>query len=808
MLNLHQYRSKKPCLPDLLNWASVIDDGVVLNKDGSLMAAWAFRGHDLATATAAERDQGAGVVNAALNRLGSEWMVHVDAVRVEAAHYPAEGDSHFPDAVTRMIDQSRRTLFESGAHYETRYVLVATFLPAKVAQNRAAALMFEGGDTAKGKGAAADRVLAQFRAAVMELEDRLSSVLSLTRLRGIEVTDVHGETHVHDGLLQWLHYALSGDPHPVLLPAVPMYLDAVIGGYDFWTGVVPRVGNKLLRVVAIDGFPQESYQGILAALDQLPIPYRWSTRFVFQDPVDAKVGLSAFRRKWQQQIRGFADQVMRTSKGAVNQDAVEMVAEADSALSEASSGLVTYGYYTSVVVLMGADPVLLDEHAREVKRLINNLGFVARVESVNAVEAWLGSLPGHALPNLRRPMMHTLQLAHLLPLSSVWAGRENAPCPFYPPHSPPLLHAVTDGSTPFRLNLHVGDVGHTLILGPTGTGKSTLLGLLAAQARRYAGASVFVFDKGRSMEALTRAVGGQHYDIAGEDVSLCFAPLANLDRPGETGWAEEWVATLMTLQGVVLTPQQRKELGRALKLLAQAEPTGRTLTALQVTLQDMAMKDALHPYTISGSMGQLLDAESDTLSLSSWGCFEIEHLMNRDDKVRLPVLLYLFHVLEDQMKGQPGFLFLDEAWLMLGHEVFRAKIREWLKVLRKANWSVVLATQSISDAANSGILDVLSESCPTKIFLANRDAPSDENVPLYQLLGCNAAEIRVIAAMIPKRQYLVKGEGSRKIELGLSPLELAFVGVSSKPDLEKIRELSYNYGVEWVDFWLKDRGVL
>jgi type IV secretion system protein VirB4 len=600
-------------------------------------------------------------------------MLHVDAVRVEASHYPPAQDSHFPDAVTRLMDETRRGLFESGQHYETQYVLVATYLPAKNTQNRATAMLFEGDDGTKGQGVAG-RVLALFRAAVMELEDRLSSVLSLSRLQGVAVQDMHGATHVHDGLLQWLHYSLSGNPHPVLLPAVPMYLDAVIGGYDFWTGVVPRLGDKLIRVVGIDGFPQESYQGILAALDQLPIPYRWSTRFIFQDPVDAQVGLRKYRRKWQQQIRGFTDQVFRTSRGAVNQDAVEMVAEAESALSEASSGLVTYGYYTSVVVLMGDDPVRLDAAAREVKRVINNLGFVARVESVNAVEAWLGSLPGHALPNLRRPMMHTLQLAHLLPLSAVWAGRDTAPCPFYPPNSPPLLHAVTDGSTPFRLNLHVSDVGHTLILGPTGTGKSTLLGLLAASARRYPDASVFVFDKGRSMEALTRAVGGQHYDIAGEDTSLCFAPLANLHQAGEQGWAEDWVATLMALQGVVLTPPQRKELGRALKALAAAQPDGRTLTALQVTLQDMAMKDALHPYTISGALGQLLDAEADTLSLSDWGCFEIEHLMNRDDKVRLPVLLYLFHVLEKQMHGQPGFLFLDEAWLMLGHPVFRAKI--------------------------------------------------------------------------------------------------------------------------------------
>ncbi len=813
MLPLDVYRSKRMGLPDLLPYAAVIEDGIVLNKDGSLMAGWFYRGKDLATVTVRERDFGAQLVNAALARLGSEWMIHVDAVRVPAVDYPDASRSAFPDPVTRLMDEARRKLFSSGQHYETVYALVVTFLPEKLVYNKAADLMLDSGDVAgrnKGENRARlmEKTVALFRAAVMDLEDRLSAVLVMTRLRGTDVVLESGETQVRDGLLTYLHYALTGETHPVALPAVPMYLDAVIGGHEFSTGVVPQLDDKLIKVIGIDGFPQESYQGILAALDQLPIPYRWSTRFIFQDPMDAQAGLKNYRRKWQQQVRGFYDQLFRTSKGTVNQDAIEMVRDADTALAEASSGLVAYGYYTGVVVLMHEDAEWLDEMARQIKRAINNLGFVARVEGVNAVEAWLGSLPGMALPNLRRPMLHTLHLAHLLPLSAVWAGRDVAPCPFYPPNSPALLHAVTDGSTPFRLNLHVGDVGHTLVLGPTGTGKSTLLALLAAQVRRYPGVTVFAFDKGRSMEALTRAVGGQHFDIAGEQTgsSLCFAPLANLDRPGELGWAEDWIGTLMALQGVVLRPNQRVELSRALGVVRDGS-SSRTLTALEIALQDRDMKEALHPYTISGPMGSLLDAEEDRLSLSNWGCFEIEDLMNRHDRIRLPVLLYLFHVLELQQKGQPGFLFLDEAWLMLGHEVFRAKIREWLKVLRKANWAVVLATQSISDAANSGILDVLSESCPTKILLANRDAASDENAPLYKLMGCNEAEIRVIANMTPKRQYLVKGEGSRRIELGMDALTLSFVGVSSKTDLAKIRELSDNYGDQWYLFWLKERGI-
>lgn len=813
MLALKEYRSPTKALPDLLNWAAVIDDGIVLNKDGSLMAGFFYRGQDLATVTIAERNRVSAVMNAALSKLGSEWMLHQDAVRVEAREYPAPEESAFPDPITALIDQERRVQFgQEGSHYESIYALVLTYLPAKLAQSKVADMMFEEAGNAKKKGysGAGDRALRQFKSALLEIEDRLSSVLDLTRMMGVPYVDEDGREHVNDQLLQYLHYSLTGNPHPINLPPCPMYLDAIIGGHEFWSGIVPRLDDKLIQIVAIDGFPQESVPGILSALDQVPVQYRWNTRFIFQDPVDAQAGLRAYRRKWQQKVRGFWDQVFhsqQTGKGTIDQDAAQMVAEAESALAEASSGLVTYGYYTSVVVLMDDDRERLEQAARNIRRLVNNLGFNARVESVNTVEAWLGSLPGHSAPNLRRPMLHTMHLADMLPLSAVWAGRDQAPCPFYPTGSPPLLHAATDGSTPFRLNLHIGDLGHTLMLGPTGSGKSTALALIAAQFRRYKNATVFAFDKGNSMEPLTRAVGGEHYNVAGDsdESELCFAPLAQIDQPGELGWAEDWVGTLLELQGLKLKPNHRNELHRA--LVAVQESGDRTLTNLQIELQDKEMKEALEEYTVSGALGNLLDSETDGLSISSWSVFEIEQLMHRSDRVRLPVLLYLFHVIERSMKGQPCLLILDEAWLMLGNEVFREKIREWLKVLRKANCAVLLATQSLSDAADSGILDVLAESCPTKIFLANKEATSEESVPLYKLMGCNDAEIRTIAGMTPKRQYFVRGEGRRRIELAIGPVALSFVGASGKEDIARVRALSAEHGEKWTDYWLEERGV-
>src|SRR6185312_10768544 len=180
-------------------------------------------------------------------------------------------------------------------------------------------------------------------------------------------------------------------------------LDLLLGGQEMWSGVVPRIGRKFVQVVAIEGFPTESYPGILSALAELSCEYRWSTRFIFMDGFEAVSHLEKYRRRWRQKIRGFFDQVFNTNIGAVDQDAMSMVADAEAAIAEVNSGSVAQGYYTSVVVLMEEDRSLLEAAARRLEKAVNALGFTARIETINTLDAYLGSLPGHGVENVRRP---------------------------------------------------------------------------------------------------------------------------------------------------------------------------------------------------------------------------------------------------------------------------------------------------------------------------------------------------------------------------------------------------------------------
>nr|AFR43923.1 mating pair formation protein [uncultured bacterium] len=813
-LKLKKHRSKDAGLADLLNYAAVVDDGVIVGKNGSFMAAWLYKGDDNASSTDEQREMVSFRINQALAGLGSGWMVHVDAVRRPAPNYSERGVSAFTDPVSAAIDEERRRLFEGlGTMYEGHFVFSVTWFPPVLAQRKFVELMFDDDAVAPDHTARTVGLIEQFKREIRSLESRLSSAVKLTRLQGHKIATEEGREVTHDDFLSWLQFCVTGNYHPVQLPSNPMYLDAVIGGQELWGGVVPKIGRKFIQVVSLEGFPLESTPGLLSALAELPSEYRWSSRFIFMDQHESLKHLDKFRKKWKQKIRGFFDQVFNTNTGSVNQDAATMVADAEAAIAEVNSGLVAAGYFTSVVVLMDEDRERLAASALSVEKAINRLAFAARIETINTMDAYLGSLPGHGVENVRRPLINTMNLADLLPTSSIWTGSATAPCPMYPPLAPALMHCVTVGATPFRLNLHVRDLGHTFMFGPTGAGKSTHLGIIAAQLRRYAGMSIYAFDKGMSMYPLAAAINagskgktGLHFTVAADDDRLAFCPLQFLETKADRAWAMEWIDTILALNGVDTTPAQRNEIGHA--IMSMHASGARTFSEFSVTIQDEAIREAIKQYTVDGSMGHLLDAEEDGLSLSDFTVFEIEELMNLGEKFALPVLLYLFRRIERGLKGQPAVIILDEAWLMLGHPAFRAKIREWLKVLRKANCLVLMATQSLSDAANSGILDVIVESTATKIFLPNVYARDEDTAALYRRMGLNKRQIEILATAVPKRQYYYVSENGRRLyDLALGPLALAFVGASDKESVAAIKSLQAKFGHEWVDHWLAGRNL-
>ena len=795
MMNLAEYRRTASRLADFLPWAALVGEGVILNKDGSFQRTARFRGPDLDSAVAAELVAVAGRLNNAFRRLGSGWAIFVEAQRHEAATYPA---SRFGDAASALVDAERKADFEeAGTHYESSYFLTFLYLPPAEDAARAETWLYEGRDHA---GVDPHESLVSF----IDRTDRVLQLVEgfMPECRWLD----DGET------LTYLHSTVSTKRHRVRVPETPIYLDALLADQPLTGGLEPRLGDTHLRILTIVGFPTATTPGLLDDLNRLPFPYRWTTRAILLDKTDATRLLTRIRRQWfakRKSIAAILKEVMTNEASVlVDTDAANKAADADLALQELGADFAGQAYVTASVTVWDADPRAAKEKLRLVEKVVQGRDFTAMPESINAVDAWLGSLPGHVYANVRQPPISTLNLAHMIPLSAVWAGPERDE------HlrSPPLLYGKTEGSTPFRFSLHVGDVGHTLVVGPTGAGKSVLLALMALQFRRYPRSQVFAFDFGGSIRAAALAMGGDWHDLGGgltdaADALVSLQPLARVHETHERAWAADWIVAILMREGVTITPEVKEHLWTALTSLASAPVEERTLTGLTVLLQSNDLKQALRPYCVGGPYGRLLDAESEHLGQASVQAFETEGLIGAG--AAPAVLAYLFHRIGDRLDGRPTLLIVDEGWLALDDEGFAVQLREWLKTLRKKNASVIFATQSLADIDGSAIAPAIIESCQTRLLLPNERAIEPQITAIYRRFGINDRQIEILARATPKRDYYCQSRrGNRLFELGLSEVALALCAASSKSDQTAIQSILAEHGRDgFLSAWLRAHDV-
>lgn len=793
-----EFRDKAQGLADLIHYAAFIAEGVCLLKDGSLLAGFVYRGQDLDSADPQSLTFLSAQINQALCQLGDGWMLHVDMQRFSSCDYPHSSESFFPDATSRLIDEERRAYYlQEDAHFESRYFMLLTYQTPTATESRLNHWLIKEDNALTQND---DHVVRYFLDGIDKIENALSHHLHVTRLNS-------------QALLTHLHTCITGLDHTLTLPRIPVYLDTLLASQDFIGGLQPKMGEQFIKVISIVGLPLESQPGLLDLFEQLPLAFRWSNRFIFLDPISANKELAIYRRNWFQKrhgLMGILREVFNSNSGAgfQNRDAIAMSEDADAAIEEADSTLVRFGYYTSVVVLLDEKADRLNEAAKLILKELSLRGFTGRVETLNVTEAYLGSLPGHGYENVRKPLIHSLNLADLLPLTSVWAGLPTNPCRYYPKNCPPLFYAKTTGNTPFRFHLHVNDVAHTLIKGITGAGKSTLVLTLIAQFFRYKNAQVFLFDKGYSAYPLCKAMQGVHYDIGGEKSNFSFYPLQHIHEQAELDWACGWLETVLECQHVTISTLLRKEIRASLFRLQQQPITKRTLTDLQSTVQDETIKQALQYYTLGGAVGHVLDADYDSLQTGHFQVFEMHHLLQQGKACLKPVLHYLFHRIDKRLVyGCPSLIVIEEGHAFLNGQ-FGAQLETWLLEKRKQNTGIVFIDQSLAKLMQSNYAHTLLDSCQTKIFLPDKEADSELNTPLYQTCGLNTREIDILKHAQPKQHYYyTSASGKRLIELGLGKVALSFVGVDSEADRRLVDDLINQHGEQWVYHWLIQRGL-
>jgi type IV secretion system protein VirB4 len=454
-----------------------------------------------------------------------------------------------------------------------------------------------------------------------------------------------------------------------------------------------------------------------------------------------------------------------------------------------ASGDFSFGLWSQTITVSHPDLAVVEDRCKAVQQVLGAAGFISQVARHDAMSAWIGSLPGHPQGDLGRFLACSLSFAEVLPATAVWTGPERDT------HlgGPPLLRCLSDGGTPFRLALHQdgSDVGHALVVGQTGTGKSVLLGAMIAAHRKYAGSRVIVIDRGASAMGICLALGGTVHRLAADDDAVSLQPLAGIDDAAELAWAAEFVLGCLAQEGLTANPAEKQQVQLALHSLASRPPRQRTLTTLKALVQDERVKLALDAFCLGGGAGDLLDNDEQRLgSGADVVCYETAALLERPTAVG-PVLATVFHAIERGFDGRPTLLIIDEAWSALDHPLLAAKLRQWLKTARKANVAVVMATQSLADIAASSIREALSESCPTRIFTANSRARERATAATYAGFGLTPEQIRIVSELRPKAEYVFTAPGAwRRFELGLSPLELALIGRNRPADQAAMQRLA------------------
>ena len=791
--SLHFGRIREDLLPDNSRFAFIV------NKDGSFQTTWRYRGPDLDSAIKEELAMITLRLQDTIAAMKTNWHIWFEAQRKPSTNYPT--DNYFPDAVTKGMDIERKKLFAGGHYYESDFYATLYWLPPKDSQEKIKALMIEGREQ---KDVDAKETALDFKEAVIKLYSAFRSL-------AIPVEFLSG-----DEMLTYIHSVVSEHGGKMSMPSRPLLLDQYLYDTPLYGGFEPRLGRKHIRVISPTDFAKETIFGYFDAFNQLDFSYRWVTRCSCLGKSDALDELTSIKRKWKGKLQSILSLLLHRQNNVENNDEnveakLEEVRQANNAVE---ADTLSYIYVSIAIVIMDENREAVEERAKIVRQVFVNLGMKARIEDVNALDAWFGCVPGMVAPNIRRPLISTGNLIHMMPLSDIWAGH-NRNKHF---DAPPLIYTKTTGNTPFRLNLHVGDVGHSLIVGPTGAGKSVLLNCLEASFRRYKNAQVIIFDKGSSSKVLTMGVGGKFYNLGSgrnDAGGLSFQPLSHIDDETERQWAQEWLCDFLRGEKLEVTPEVKGYIRDSLGTLAGMDVGYRTMTGFVSFLQDTRLKQAFAPLCLDdgkGNIGEyaaIFDSNVDTLEISSWQAFEMERLMENKTIVG-PTLMYIFHRIEQSLTGSPTLILLDECWVFFDNEMFAAKIREWLKVLRKYNASVVFATQSLTDIVKSPIFDTVLTNCPSRIFLPNSNALEENQKKTYITFGLNQRQIEIIAAATPKQQYYFDSpEGSRLFDLALEncPYMLSYVAVD-KAVLNQCNDILDEYGAtDFDERWRKLRGL-
>ena len=761
---------------DRLPYARLIDQNVVLLRDGSLLGALQVPGLLFETEDTDALNAHAQTREVVLrSNLDARFVLYHHVIRRRVS---VDLEASFEDPLSAHIDARWREKLSSGSLFVNDQFVTLVRRPAR------------------GKAGLAEKVGKMLRRKQVEDEVDPKDLRSLrAALQALSASlgdygaqplgDYAGPSgSTNNEVLELLSALYNGEMRPVRRPDAETDIGRMLPYRRASFGLDAMElrgsgGADFASILSLKDYPDATSPGLLDGMLRLPCEM---------------IVTESFAPEERQTAREKIDLAVRRLKSA-DEDAQSERAEMMAARDELGAGSVAFGDHHLTVLVRERNLERLDDATASVAASLADTGAIAVREDTNLEPAFWGQFPGNENYVVRRAMISTANMASFGSLHGFALGQADGN---HWGEAVTLLQ--TTSSTPFFFNFHHGDLGNFSVIGPSGSGKTVVMNFLAAQAQKFSPRTI-LFDKDRGAELFIRGIGGT-YDRIRSGEPTGFNPLALPDTPANRGFLRDWLSVLLKAEG----PEESATIAAAVDAAYSNDPGLRRLRYFKELVsgarrpQPGDLADRLSAWIEDGENGWLFDNEADKLDLSNRVMgFDMTALLE-NPKLRTPVMMYLFHRIDERLDGQPTMVLIDEGWKALDDEVFAARIRDWLKTLRKRNGLVGFATQSARDALDSKISTALVEQTATMVFMPNARARAEDYCDGFGLTEHELALIRSLPAH--SRCFLVRQPDASvvvRLDLSGAPEVLTMLSgrESSVRRLDLLREAVGDDPAQW-----------
>jgi type IV secretion/conjugal transfer VirB4 family ATPase len=786
-------------LNDHINLYGFWNETVFLTKSGDVGMVLSVPGVDHESLDGSEQEYAVKRLESALKAFGPGFHIYQYLFKSNRPDLPF---AHYDDPIVEAAVEQRRKLFEAKRDHLYQVEIVYCIL-------------LEGSRSKTGLGVAFSQIFRDPAGALGELKAQFTNDSMKTLLRGqierdvvqieqrvqafarqlsdfmqIEVLDRQRQFTFFRRLLNFDDWRVAGKPQSTQFLDYQVVNSNIEAERDhLW------VGNHIVRVLTMKEAIAETRPLALDALLKIPANFYAVTEWTQLPAGKARKEVNKRRRHFNMSKTGFASQMGNDTTKTNPRDVlvdeskqadIENLGDCLRALGEGQS----LGEFSLTIILYGRSKAELEQLGAEFAGIFTNVDGSLFSETYNQLNAYFAIVPGNYALNLRKLYLLNTNYADLSFLFTILQGEKtNA-------HLGTEYLAVleTDNHTPYFLNLHDGEVAHTLILGMTGSGKSYFCNFVLQNAQKYAPLT-FIFDIGGSFESLTTIFGGSYLNAGQEALDFTINPFSLPPTKQNLQFLFSFFRVLIegNDQRYRLDFKEERRLWDAIERMYMLEGAQRTVSNFTNIIGEL--KERLHRWARGGQYGFLFDNAEDTLSFSRFQSFNF-HGWNDAPEVLEPLLFYVLHRASNEIADPEKLaifkiFLLDEAWLFIKNETIRNYVVQAQKTWRKHNAAMILATQSIKELEESGMLAIVAESCPTKIFLAN---PAMNREVYREAFHLNDTELNLIGGLVPPGQMLIrKAQTSKKLQLNVDSVSHWMATNNARDNLKK-REYFERFG--------------